>query len=177
MSPPGLADVRANSRRRPTDEFFVFSLLVSTELGSNREVHANFFVRIRSFLFSQCAGANNKHRDYGSDKHTCGYSKWVFNPRVLDQRCEDIVEKVASLSSRLRTDKGLQEISKLRSKLPITSFRDAILHLLLNPTRLLSSLVKLVAGKLLRRPSWEANSFRNMFQHHIWSAAIWKNEK
>ncbi|KAF8086532.1 hypothetical protein N665_0622s0025 [Sinapis alba] len=39
---------------------------------------------------------------------------------------EEILEKVASLSSRLRTDKALQEISKLRSKLPITSFRDAI---------------------------------------------------
>ncbi|KAG2327614.1 hypothetical protein Bca52824_010342 [Brassica carinata] len=40
--------------------------------------------------------------------------------------CDEIVEKVASLSSRLRTDKALQEISKLRSKLPITFFRDAI---------------------------------------------------
>uniref|UniRef100_A0A1J3IMI5 Putative ATP-dependent RNA helicase YTHDC2 n=1 Tax=Noccaea caerulescens TaxID=107243 RepID=A0A1J3IMI5_NOCCA len=39
---------------------------------------------------------------------------------------EEILEKVASLSSRLRKDKALQEISKLRSKLPITSFRDAI---------------------------------------------------
>ncbi|CAF2096509.1 unnamed protein product [Brassica napus] len=40
--------------------------------------------------------------------------------------CDDIVEKAASLSSRLRKDKALQEISKLRSKLPIASFRDAI---------------------------------------------------
>ncbi|KAJ4891353.1 helicase in vascular tissue and tapetum [Raphanus sativus] len=39
---------------------------------------------------------------------------------------DEIVAKVASLSSRLRKDKALQEISKLRSKLPITSFRDAI---------------------------------------------------
>ncbi|CAA7034087.1 unnamed protein product [Microthlaspi erraticum] len=39
---------------------------------------------------------------------------------------EEILEKVASLSSRLRKDKALQEISKLRSKLPITSFREAI---------------------------------------------------
>ncbi|ESQ51633.1 hypothetical protein EUTSA_v10016152mg [Eutrema salsugineum] len=39
---------------------------------------------------------------------------------------DEILEKVASLSSRLRKDKALQEISKLRSKLPITSFRDAI---------------------------------------------------
>ncbi|KAL1190622.1 DExH-box ATP-dependent RNA helicase DExH6 [Cardamine amara subsp. amara] len=39
---------------------------------------------------------------------------------------EEIREKVASLSSRLKKDKALQEISRLRSKLPITSFRDAI---------------------------------------------------
>ncbi|CAH8385689.1 unnamed protein product [Eruca vesicaria subsp. sativa] len=40
--------------------------------------------------------------------------------------CDEIVGKVASLSSRLRNDRALQEISKLRSKLPITSYRDAI---------------------------------------------------
>ncbi|CAH2059991.1 unnamed protein product [Thlaspi arvense] len=39
---------------------------------------------------------------------------------------DEILEKVASLSSKLRKDKALLEISKLRSKLPITSFRDAI---------------------------------------------------
>ncbi|KAL0740756.1 hypothetical protein Bca4012_082269 [Brassica carinata] len=39
---------------------------------------------------------------------------------------DEILDKVASLSSRLRNDRGLQEISKLRSRLPITSFRDAI---------------------------------------------------
>ncbi|KFK31258.1 hypothetical protein AALP_AA6G088900 [Arabis alpina] len=38
----------------------------------------------------------------------------------------EIMEKVASMSSRLKKDKALQEISKLRSRLPITSFRDAI---------------------------------------------------
>ncbi|KAJ4903301.1 helicase in vascular tissue and tapetum [Raphanus sativus] len=39
---------------------------------------------------------------------------------------DEILAKVASLSSRLRNDRALQEISKLRSRLPITSFRDAI---------------------------------------------------
>ncbi|CAH8282310.1 unnamed protein product [Eruca vesicaria subsp. sativa] len=39
---------------------------------------------------------------------------------------DEILDKVASLSSRLRNDRALQEISKLRSRLPITSFRDAI---------------------------------------------------
>jgi HrpA-like RNA helicase len=39
---------------------------------------------------------------------------------------EEILEKVASLSSRLKKDKALKEITKLRSKLPITSFKDAI---------------------------------------------------
>ncbi|KAF3575649.1 hypothetical protein DY000_02034867 [Brassica cretica] len=39
---------------------------------------------------------------------------------------DEILDKVASLSSRLRSDRALQEISKLRSRLPITSFRDAI---------------------------------------------------
>ncbi|XP_010418749.1 PREDICTED: DExH-box ATP-dependent RNA helicase DExH6-like [Camelina sativa] len=39
---------------------------------------------------------------------------------------EEILEMVASLSSRLKKDKALKEIAKLRSKLPITSFRDAI---------------------------------------------------
>ncbi|KAJ0230178.1 DExH-box ATP-dependent RNA helicase DExH6 [Hirschfeldia incana] len=40
--------------------------------------------------------------------------------------CDEIVAKVASLCSRLKKDKALQEISKLRSKLPITSFRETI---------------------------------------------------
>ncbi|KAJ0259994.1 DExH-box ATP-dependent RNA helicase DExH6 [Hirschfeldia incana] len=39
---------------------------------------------------------------------------------------DEILAKVASLSSRLRNDRALQEISRLRSRLPITSFRDAI---------------------------------------------------
>ncbi|CAN7137328.1 unnamed protein product [Brassica rapa subsp. narinosa] len=39
---------------------------------------------------------------------------------------DEILDKVASLSSRMRNDRALQEISKLRSRLPITSFRDAI---------------------------------------------------
>ncbi|XP_019091773.1 PREDICTED: DExH-box ATP-dependent RNA helicase DExH6 isoform X2 [Camelina sativa] len=44
---------------------------------------------------------------------------------------EEILEKVASLSFRLKKDKALKKIAKLRSKLPITSFRDAITSLLL----------------------------------------------
>ncbi|CAN8295276.1 unnamed protein product [Cochlearia groenlandica] len=39
----------------------------------------------------------------------------------------DFVEKAKSLSSRLAYDKGYQEILKGRSKLPIASFRDAII--------------------------------------------------
>ncbi|KAF8108751.1 hypothetical protein N665_0104s0071 [Sinapis alba] len=71
------------------------------------------------------------------DTAATSFSKYLGHPGKQGQWRDDffrkpqisgdeILDKVASLSSRLRNDKALQEISKLRSRLPITSFRDAI---------------------------------------------------
>uniref|UniRef100_A0A1J3JM66 Putative ATP-dependent RNA helicase YTHDC2 n=1 Tax=Noccaea caerulescens TaxID=107243 RepID=A0A1J3JM66_NOCCA len=59
--------------------------------------------------------------------HVGSQRKWkddFFSKPQLNK--EDILNKVASLSSRLANDKDFREILKARKKLPITSFRDAI---------------------------------------------------
>ncbi|CAN8315442.1 unnamed protein product [Cochlearia groenlandica] len=66
-------------------------------------------------LFNKYSGKSGKQGQWKDD--------FFRKPQVGG---EEILEKVASLSSRLKKDKALQEISKLRSKLPITSFREAI---------------------------------------------------
>ncbi|KAG7573143.1 R3H domain [Arabidopsis suecica] len=77
--------------------------------------------------YPPCDGdtAATSFNKYSGNKGKQGQWKDDFfrKPQISN---EEILEKVASLSSRLKKDKALKEISKLRSKLPITSYKDAI---------------------------------------------------